>query len=125
MVVLIVLKLVDSGGVDNGVIDDVSNGDVDVGDVGVGVDDVDGGDVGSGNVGVFVDDVGSGNVGVFVDDVGAGDVGVCIHLSSLLLLLAVVASRSRNLTCNRFDQIATNLPTKMIQGAKCGKVLLA
>ena len=68
------LKLVNTGDVDNGVIDDVSDGDIDVGDVGDG-------------------DVGGGNVG----DVVAG-----VYLSSLLLLLAVVASRSRNLTWNRF-----------------------
>ena len=69
------------------IIDDVSDGDIDSGNVGDG-------DVGAG-VGGAVGDVGSG-------DVGGGDVGVGVYLSSLLLLLAVVASRSRNLTWNRF-----------------------
>ena len=54
-----------------------------------------GGDVGG-------DDVDGGDFGCAVGDVGGGNVGVGDHLSSLLLLLAVVASRSRNLTCNRF-----------------------
>ena len=63
-----------------------------------------GGDVGG-------DDVDGGDFGCAVGDVGAvgdGNVGVGDHLSSLLLLLAVVASRSRNLTCNRFYEIAKN-----------------